>query len=140
MCAACGYSPFACPFAVVVLGTSLSGGLSPVHPSVVTLLLKLSTHPTDFPHIVLPALPAMDRIIVTPPGETLPCLGEDLAVASNLKALKALSSKGEDFMIGISTRTSSDPDPEVSAALDEAEVSAACRLTLPILGRPALDA
>eukprot|EP00667_Euglena_gracilis_P004294 EG_transcript_4320 len=56
--------------------------------------------PGDMPHIVCPALSAMDRVIVTPPGQTPPTLGENLPVSDEMAALKALPSQPEDFLVG----------------------------------------
>ena len=57
---------------------------------------------TDCPHIVVPSLKAMDRIIVTPRGQTPPTLGVNFPVGDQEAALKALPSNGEDFDIGLS--------------------------------------
>eukprot|EP00668_Euglena_longa_P047041 GGOE01062826.1.p1 GENE.GGOE01062826.1~~GGOE01062826.1.p1 ORF type:complete len:465 (-),score=124.16 GGOE01062826.1:221-1492(-) len=56
--------------------------------------------PGDMPHIVCPALSAMDRVIITPPGGTPPTLGENLPITEGEAAVKALPSQPEDFLLG----------------------------------------
>lgn len=52
------------------------------------------------PHLVFPLLSAMDRIVVTPPGETPPPLGDEVLVTPDLPRIKKLASMGEDILVG----------------------------------------
>lgn len=48
--------------------------------STISITQRWGPRAGDMPHIVCPALSAMDRVIVTPPGQTPPTLGENLPV------------------------------------------------------------
>jgi hypothetical protein len=56
--------------------------------------------PGDVPHIACPALSAMDRVIITPPGGVPPTLGSNFPLTEGMAAIKALHSQPEDFLVG----------------------------------------
>eukprot|EP00668_Euglena_longa_P007436 GGOE01008901.1.p2 GENE.GGOE01008901.1~~GGOE01008901.1.p2 ORF type:complete len:366 (+),score=91.87 GGOE01008901.1:80-1099(+) len=59
-----------------------------------------STNEDDLPHVTYPMLSSMDCVIVTPPGEPLPRLGDDFTEQGHPTAYKSLQSLPEDFVLG----------------------------------------